>query len=271
MIDLYELKQLAAFARLGTLSKVSEEFHISTPSVTRAMQNLENCFGVALFTRSKNKISLNSTGIAAAKYAEKLLDEAERCVRQVRDFDRRQKTVVVKSCAPAPLWTLLPKLNALYPDITVSSAICQNDEVLAAWNDNSCDIAVLPFSFGSGKAAAKKFMQEHLFVSVPPSHELAKHKALTFEEINGFNFLLRSELGFWDTLCRKKMPASKFLVQNDEFDFYELVRTSSLPCFTTDYGLLHLNADSGRVNIPLTDSEANITFYLASKKNFCVI
>lgn len=40
MPDLYELKQLAAFADLGTLSKVAEEFHISTPSVTRSMQLL---------------------------------------------------------------------------------------------------------------------------------------------------------------------------------------------------------------------------------------
>ena len=31
MVDLYELKQLAAFADLGTLSRVAEEFHVSTP------------------------------------------------------------------------------------------------------------------------------------------------------------------------------------------------------------------------------------------------
>ena len=37
------------------------------------------------------------------------------------------------------------------------------------------------------------FMQENLFVCVPPEHELAHYESLTFEEINGFNFLLRSE------------------------------------------------------------------------------
>ena len=46
MVDLYELKQLAAFADLGTLSRVAEEFHLSTPSVTRSMQHLEQYFGV---------------------------------------------------------------------------------------------------------------------------------------------------------------------------------------------------------------------------------
>lgn len=37
MIDLEELRQLVAFADLGTLSRGAEKFHISMPSVTRAM------------------------------------------------------------------------------------------------------------------------------------------------------------------------------------------------------------------------------------------
>ena len=107
-------------------------------------------------------------------------------------------------------------------------------------------------------------MQENLFVCVPKDHELATHKSLTFADINGFNFLLRTELGFWDALCREKMPASKFLVQTDNAVFDELVRASSLPCFSTDYGNLQ-DGYPERVNIPLADEEAHVIFYLAKK------
>ena len=92
MVDLYELKQLTAFADLGTLSRVAEEFHISTPSVTRSMQHLEQYFGVPLFTRGKNRITLNETGRLAITHARKLLTEAEQAVEQVRAFDQRQRT-----------------------------------------------------------------------------------------------------------------------------------------------------------------------------------
>lgn len=262
MIDLQELSQLVAFADLGTLSRVAEEFHISTPSVTRSMQHLEEAFAVSLFTRGKNKIELNATGKVAVEYARNLLTEAQQTIQQVRIFNQRQRTVVVKSCAPAPLWELLPKLNASLPDMMVSSAICQNEEVLAAWENDACDIAILPFP----TADAAPFMQEALYVCVPASHELAKHRALTFQEINGFNFLLRTELDFWDTLCREKMPASKFLVQTDVSVFDELVRASSLPCFTTDYRHLQ-DGYPDRVNIPLTDEEAHITFYIMEKNS----
>lgn len=260
MLDLYELSQLTAFAGLGTLSRVAEKFHISTPSVTRSMQNLEESFGVPIFTRGKNRIELNETGKIAAAAAEKLLREAEQTVQQVRDFDARLRTVVIRSCAPAPLWEIQPRVSAKKPGMVISSAVCQNDEVLAAWEEGVCDIAILPFPL----EGAKLFMKENLFVCVPEKHELAQHKELTFAEINGFNFLLRTELGFWDALCREKMPASKFLVQPDAEVFEELVRSSSLPCFSTDYtrqdpGIL------GRVNVPLADEEAKVKFYVMSR------
>ena len=259
MPNLEELRLLVAFVDLGTLSRVAEKFHISTPSVTRAMQHVEDDFAVPLFIRGKNKIELNETGKAAAEYARKLLQEAEQTIRQVRELDRRRHTVVVCSCAPAPLWELLPKLNAQQPEMTVSGSVCRNDAVLAAWQAGECDVAVLPFP----AEGAKPFMRENLFVCVPPDHALAKLPKLTFAAINGFNFLLRTELGFWDALCREKMPASKFLVQTDNAVFDELVNASSLPCFTTDYN--KLGSYPGRVNIPLADEAAHVTFYILQK------
>lgn len=116
-------------------------------------------------------------------------------------------------------------------------------------------------------APARPFLRERLFVCVPSDHQLAQGERLTFGDINGFNFLLRTQLGFWDALCLEKMPASKFLVQTEEAVFDELVRASSLPCFTTDYFLNRNAAYPGRVNIPLTDPEADVTFYVLWREN----
>ena len=85
---------------------------------------------------------------------------------------------------------------------------------------------------------------------------------MTFADINGYNFLLRSELGFWDTMCREQMPASKFLVQTDEFTFNELVRSSSLPSFTTDYVHKDERTYENRIHIPIADVAAHVTFYV---------
>ncbi|MGN0734667.1 MAG: LysR family transcriptional regulator [Anaerovoracaceae bacterium] len=114
MLNLYELEQLVVFADLGTLSKVSEHLNISQPTITRSMQNLESEFGVELFIRSKNRIELNENGQLAVTYARGLLNDADKAVNAVRAFDKSKRTITVCSCAPAPLWTLLPKLNSAF-------------------------------------------------------------------------------------------------------------------------------------------------------------
>lgn len=228
---------------------------------------MEEAFGVPLFHRTKNRIELNETGSMAVEYARKVLDEAEHAVRRVREYNARRKTITVKSCAPAPLWKLLMQLNGRYPEMTISSGIGQNEEVLEALKRQECDFAILPFMIQDEHFVIKEYMKEKLFVCVPKNHELARYKELSFQIINGFNFLLRSELGFWDTICRKKMPASRFLVQTDEFTMNELIKSSSLPCFVTDAVMSQGAIDTEkRVAIPMTDSEVNVTFYLAVRK-----
>ena len=61
MLDLNELEQLTTFADLGTLSKTADALHISQPTLTRTMQHIEETFGVPLFIRGKNRITLNET------------------------------------------------------------------------------------------------------------------------------------------------------------------------------------------------------------------
>ncbi len=274
MLDLNELEHFVAFSELGTLSRVSERFHISAPTITRSMQHIEEFFGVDLFIREKNKIELNETGLKAVECARRILSSVQDAARDVRAFDMSLKTIIVKSCAPAPLWRLLPSLSAAMPGMNVNSAICQNEDVINALNERACDICILPWEpdaqpeFAGLSAEAlssytfSRYMTEHLFICVKPDHELAARKSVCMGDINGYNFLLRSELGFWDALCREHMPSSRFLVQKDEFEFQELIRTSSLPCFATDYIMNGAPGYAGRVCIPITDDYVNVTFYI---------
>lgn len=62
------------------------------------------------------------------------------------------------------------------------------------------------------------------------------------------------------------MPASKFLVQTDDFAFKELVQESTLPCFTTNLATDMSDILGSRNIIPITDAEANVTYYFICKK-----
>lgn len=268
MLDLLELEQLIAVEELGSFSKTAQRFYVSTPTITRAMRHVEEAFGVSLFERDKNKVKLNDTGKLAVEYARHVLHEADSAIAQVQAFDRSLRTITVVSCAPAPLWELLPLITRLYPDLSANTRIANLPETERALKAGSCDAIVLPYRPEDKTLAVRHLMDEQLQLCVKREHPLAERESVTLDEINGFNFLLGSDLGFWNDICRAKLSASKFLVQSNDFSLAEIIRQSSLPCFTTDVALRAGFRDVGddRVSIPITDPEVNVSFYLVANR-----
>ena len=280
MLDLNELEQFVTFAKYGTLSKTAEILNISQPTITRTMQHVEEAFEVTLFERGKNRIALNETGEKAVECAEKLLREAENAIQTVQTFDKNMHTIKVESCAPAPLWTLLPDLTARFHENVISSRLTAIKEIVRHVREGECDIVILPGPLKAYENAECEmqeektekdlvdvsYLREKLNVCIPKDHELAEKEELTMAQINGFNCLLRDQIGFWTDLCHEKMPASKFLVQTDEFAFEELIRASTLFCFTTNFATDVNHLLKGRKVIPLTDPEADVTYHLICRK-----
>ena len=67
MVDYNILEQFVTFYQTGTLRETAKRMHISQPALTRNMQKLEAEFQVPLFSRSRNSISLNESGLLASE------------------------------------------------------------------------------------------------------------------------------------------------------------------------------------------------------------
>lgn len=261
MFEIYQLEQLLAFAKYGTLSKAAEALHLSQPALSRSMQKLEDELRVTLFERQKNKIVLNQNGILAVEYAERVLNQAEDMVERLRTFDRSQRTISIGSCAPAPLWSAIPLLSTLYPDMTISSDMKSTELLLQGLKDGIYQFIILQETIDDPDIYCTKYGEEHLYLSLPPAHPLAGHKGVYFKDIDGENILLFSRIGFWNDLCLKKMPSSHFLVQDERFSFEQLVKNSALPSFTSNLASKRYGTVSNRVVVPILDPEANVSYY----------
>ena len=261
MIELYQLTQLTAIARHGTLSKAAEELHLSQPALSRSMQKLEGELQVSLFIRQKNKMEFNENGKMAVEYAEKILDELQNMNEQIRRFDRSRHTIFIGFCAPAPMWGIVPTLSDLYPDRTIATEMKESEVLLRGLKDKTYQMVVLPFPVELDGICCVKYEEEHLFFSLPPAHPLSASKALHLKDLNGETMLLRSKIGFWNQMCQEKMPDTHFLVQEESFAFDELVKASALPSFTSDIVIRREDPVPNRVMVPILDKEANVTFY----------
>ena len=269
MIELYELRQFAAFAECGTLSEAAEKLHLSQPALSRNMKKLEEDLGVPLFVRRKNKLELNENGQYGLTLAKELLSDAQEFTKKVQSFDRKNRTISLGLCAPAPGWLITPVLGSLYPEKTLQTEIVEESQLLSGLEDGTYQLIALSHKPEGEQYFAKECGRESLMFALPKGHRYARRKSLSFAEMNGENMILMNNIGFWNYVHAETMPASRFLIQSDRFSFNELVRSSSLPSFTTDLAKKYLEtADLRdlRIEVPVSDPEASVTYYLVCLK-----
>lgn len=265
MIELYELRQFAAFAGAGTLSEAAEILHLSQPALSRNMKKLEDDLGVALFVRKKNRLELNKNGEYVLELTQKLLEDADSLTVKAREFDRRNRTIVLGVCAPAPVWRLAPLLSNLYPHMALQTETEECRRLLAGLESNIYQLIVVNKKPEGKPYYCKECGKESLMFALPKGHRYSRRKSLSFAEMNGENVLLMSDIGFWNFVQTQKMPDSRFLTQSSRFNFNELVQASSLASFTSDLAEKYTEVPSGRINVPISDEEATATYYLVCK------
>lgn len=270
MVDYEILEQLVTFYRTGTLRETAEKMHVSQPTLTRNMQKLEAEFGVPLFSRTKNSISLNETGILAAEDAQMLLRQTENMLQRARDFDRRNRTIMLGVCTPVYVPELIHRITAVCPAAAISSEVQKVSNLLEGIKEERYHAVLLPFCPEDDDLSCRKWGEEHLSFLLPKRHRFARRKSLSVSEMNGENMLLFQDIGFWHDLVAEKMPDSRFLVQTERYTFMELIENSTMPVFTTDYAFDSFSDAipvGSRVSVPIIDPEFNVTYYLVCKKN----
>lgn len=263
MIEIYLLEYLYAFYEYGTLSSAAEHLNVAQPSLSRSMKRLEELLGVELFERHKNRIELNDTGKLAVEYAKCILNDEIQMEKNIQTFDKSQHTISIGSCCPGPLMELLPMVTGIFSGMTISSAVDIHESLIQGLKDYTYTLIILPNPIILDGLYCQKYIEEQLFLSVTPSHPIASCHKVSFAEIDGQNFIMYAHVGFWEDIVRSKMPESKFFLQEDINAVGELAQFSDLSHFTSNITLNTIpSRRNGRINIPFSDPESHVWYYL---------
>lgn len=262
MIEIRLLEQLAAFAKYGTLSAASEILHISQPTLTRSMKQLEDELGVTLFIRSKNHLGLNETGVRAAEYAKQVLLADQDFEAKVRAYDRSLHMISIGYCAPVPQMVMTPIINNLFSGMTISSDMMDDTDFEERVRQGIYQLAVLHYKPEDPLFFTQKCGSERLYISLPSGNPLAFYPEIHLKDLDGLSILLLSRIGFWSEVHRSKTPNSKYLLQIEESSFYEIAENSKYPIFSSSYFINRGETVPGRINVAIADEECKTDYYL---------
>lgn len=185
-MTLNQMQYFTEVCKCGSISAAAEKLHVAQPSISMAMQNLEQETGLNLFYREKNKISMTNE-------AEILFEKFSSVLEQVEDINRDIASMTGKASVriALPLQLGMTFMPAIYgdfciqhPEINVEIVEMGGVAALKMVEEGKIDIAFTNYHsiVGDTLSYRKLFDCECLFCTWK-GHPLSEKDTVTFKEV----------------------------------------------------------------------------------------
>jgi DNA-binding transcriptional LysR family regulator len=186
-LDLIELETFVAVAQTRSFSAAAQRLHVTQTTVSGRIQRLESTLGTKLLIRTTRRVEPSADGTALFEEASRTLEALSRLVHgfRVRAALQRQRVVVAATPTLAAL-TLAPMLRGYaqrFSDVEVEMLDLQYDEVLAAVEEGTADLAVLALETESAPFRFEPLWSDDMLLVVPQGHPLAGRRKLRPAEL----------------------------------------------------------------------------------------
>lgn len=122
-MELRHLRYLLAVAERGNFTRAAEDLHVSQPTLSQQIKQLERAVGAPLLDRTGRSVRLTDSGVAYVHYARRVLADlaaADRAVHDVADLSRGSLTLAITPTFTAYLvGPLIEQMHARHPGVDV--------------------------------------------------------------------------------------------------------------------------------------------------------
>ena len=178
-MEIRVLRYFLEIAREGNMTRAAERLHVTQPTLSKQMKELEQELGKKLFRRGRTSVSLTDEGMLLRKRAEDLLAMADKIESEFRSLDEITGGDIYIGCAESYLIKYLAfavrRLNEKYVNIHYHITSGDTEQVT-----ESLDRGLLDFAF----------------IVEPP-------------DLSKYNYLEVPEQDTWGVLMRKDCPLAE--------------------------------------------------------------
>jgi len=195
------LKQLKVFyyvAKNLSFTRAAEELFITQPAVTMQISSLERQYGLRLFSRKKNELSLTEAGKVLYPYAERVMEigfEAERALFNMKANPHGVLRIgTTKTIARYLLTPYILRFQTAFPRVRIKVDEGSSEEMAMSVLYGRNDLAIvgrIPYEERLEATPFPDHENDELFLTVPPSHPLASRDEVTLREIADVPLILR--------------------------------------------------------------------------------
>jgi DNA-binding transcriptional LysR family regulator len=183
-----QLKAFQAVANNGSVTRAAQLLHVSQPSVSKHLKNLEEDYGIKLFERNAGAAELTDAGASLLRHANAILvhlEEAKKELRSPKNLPKSDPLKVAGSYAASALLlpSLLVNFKSKHRDSSIILRTGTTREVKTMLLNSTVEIALLNELPANPEFASEPFRKEKLVVFAAPSHPLARKKQLSLSDL----------------------------------------------------------------------------------------
>lgn len=211
-MDIRVLRYFLTVAREENITRAAENLHITQPSLSRQLMELETELGKKLLIRGKRKITLTEDGVLLRKRAEEIVSLLEKTKQELAADSTALGGRISIGGIPNAILRPAAELRAEHPDINFDFYSSDAAEVTERLDHGSLDFAVLLEPIDTVKYNYISLEDSAVWGLLMPSDcPLAQKRAVVKEDLRSIPLIvhrrvgLQREIAHWARTDTEKM------------------------------------------------------------------
>ncbi|MCM3568101.1 LysR family transcriptional regulator [Neobacillus mesonae] len=208
-MELLQLKYFQVAAKFEHMTKAAAELNISQPALSKTISRLEDDLGAPLFHRQGKQIHLNEFGKTFLARVNRIFFEVDEGIRQVNDMNSLERGIIsLAMTLPHIMPKFLGDFLTNFPDVKIKHYQASSSGMKSLLENAEIDICISTSPISGRDIEWVPLIEEEIFLSVPPNHQLANRESINLDEVSEENFInLQSGYGFRDITDKFCMEA----------------------------------------------------------------
>ncbi|WP_377888959.1 LysR family transcriptional regulator [Alkalihalobacillus sp. R86527] len=274
-MEIRHLEYFTEVARQLSFTKAASTLHVSQPSISKSIKQIEEELGVPLFYRSK-QLELTDAGHAVLINAKKVLQAFDNMTDELSDITAIKKGQIKIGIPPiigaAFFSKLISRFKELYPSVTILLTEVGSKKIKQGVEDGSLDVGmVCNLPVQKANFEILPVIKDPLMLIVHADHHLSRLNKVTLSDLEKEPFIMyREDFTLHDRIieaCSKYGYYPNIVCQSSQKDFMiEMVEAKLGVALLPDKVVMSIQ-NPFITALQITNSEVSLELGLIWKKD----
>jgi len=193
-VNLNQLRYFVCIGKLENYTQAAQALHVSQPSLSKAMERLEEELHLTLFEKRGRHIVLTDTGRELLTIVTHSLETLDTGIADLQAAHAAQPVTIRVGCIPTVIGTFLPKVLHQYEEqqtghVQFNLHSVPTEAVQRGLRAGEFDLGIAAVDDRLPGYQYLPLLKQAFIVIVAPNHPLAQRQQLSLQDLQGYDVL----------------------------------------------------------------------------------